>query len=240
MSLFRVKICGIKTVADALGAANAGADAIGLNFYQQSSRFVNPKTAATISKSLSAKSPSEESRESSTSQSRPKIVGVFVNETESTICDTAKSCGLDAIQLHGDEPPDFVRRIHNSSGLPILRAFALRVSEAARVIEFCHELDGRPKLAGVLIDACVPGRFGGTGITADWPLAANLVEELRPLEIPLILAGGLNPENVREAIRATSAYGVDVASGVESAAGDKDQRLVSQFVGNAAECRQKQ
>lgn len=198
--VFRVKICGLTSVADALEAVSAGADAIGLNFYPQSPRFVSPQLAAQISRAIG---------------SRAVRVGVFVNCPSDEIRGLAAECGLDAVQLHGDEPPSAVQAL---AGVPVIRALRIStdLSAAEHYLAACQELAAMPRM--VLVDAAVPGQYGGSGQTPPWEMLARR----GPLyELPLILAGGLCAENVAAAIAAVQPHGVDVASGVEETPGRK-------------------
>jgi phosphoribosylanthranilate isomerase len=197
----RVKICGITSVQDALHAAGCGADALGLVFYPGSPRCVTRRQAREIVAELP-----------------PFVVpvGLFVNCPVEEIGDTAAACGFDTVQLHGDETPDDCR-------LAPLRAIkALRVRDQASLAG----IDGYP-VSALLLDAWVPGSYGGTGKTFNWQLAAAAARAHR-----VVLAGGLTPDNVAEAVRAVRPYAVDVSSGVESAPGRKDPDLVAAFVRN--------
>ena len=202
--MVRVKICGITNSDDARHAADCGADALGFVFYAGSPRCVTPEQA----RELVAGLPPFVTR-----------VGLFVNEDPVRIRAIIASCGLDAVQLHGDEPPaDCV--------LPPCRVIkGVRPRHAADLAA----LAAYP-VAALLVDAAVPGQFGGTGQRADWELAAVLATRQR-----VILAGGLTPANVAAAVRQVKPYGVDVASGVESAPGRKDPDRVAQFIRMAKE-----
>ena len=208
--MVRVKICGIKRLEDALAAVEAGADAIGLNFWRPGRRYVAPETARVIARSL----PPFLTR-----------VGVFADEDPETIRKIADLCGLDALQLHGSESPEFCRQFDR----PVIKSIKVRGPES---------LDGlaRYRVAAFLLDTHVPGEMGGTGRPFDWSLAARA-----KAAGPVILSGGLTPENVGDAIRAASPYAVDVASGVETG-GQKDPAKIRAFVArvqewNAAEVR---
>jgi phosphoribosylanthranilate isomerase len=214
--MFRIKICGITTVDEALMAARNGADALGLNFYPNSPRFVQPEQARGMVRSL----PSEVVK-----------VGLFVNASVRDVCQTFDELGLDLIQLHGDEPPEFLARL---GGRPVMRAFRLGKIGLGQVAEYlgqCRELGCLPRMT--LIDSYVKEAYGGTGVAADWTEAARYpILNWHP---PLVLAGGLGPDNVGEAIRAVRPAGVDTASGVESSPGRKAEALVRQFVDVATE-----
>ena len=212
--MFRVKICGITTADDGAHAIRAGADAIGLNFYRGSRRCIEPERAASIAEALPPNAIK---------------VGVFVNEPAADIRKIADALELDFIQLHGDEPPEVVAEL---SDLAVIRAFRLGVDgwDACReYLDRCRRLSSLP--IAVLVDAFQQGEYGGTGESPDW----STVKKYRDLNlgVPLILAGGLTPENVSQAIAIAHPYGVDSASGVESAPGVKDKRKVAAFVAEA-------
>ena len=208
--MFQVKICGITSVNDAQAAADAGADAIGLNFYPDSPRHVKPETAREICQQL------------------PQLttVAVFVNETSDAIRQLAQQIGFDAVQLHGDETPDLLTEL---ADLQLIRAFRCRDSGLETVQDYwqtCHEQNALPQ--ALLLDAYHPEQYGGTGQCLGW-------NQLHPLPPPLgdtpwILAGGLTPANVSEAIRSARPDGVDTAGGVESEPGQKDPDKIRQFV----------
>jgi phosphoribosylanthranilate isomerase len=201
--MVRVKICGITDVHDARLAARLGADALGFNFCAQSPRYIRPERARAIIAVL------------------PPLlttVGVFVNERPEAVMEICRLVGLDAAQFHGDEPPRTVDAVQG-----VRRIKAIRVATEAD-IALCR----RYRVEAFLLDAFDPGRRGGTGRTFDWALARAAAEFG-----PIILAGGLTPDNVEEAIAAAAPYGVDVASGVESEPGRKDRTLLAQFIRRA-------
>lgn len=208
--MVRVKICGIKRLEDALTAVDAGADAIGLNFWRPGRRYVAPEIARVIARAL----PPFVAR-----------VGIFADEDPETIQEIAGLCGLDALQLHGSESPEFCRQFDR----PVIKGVKMRGP---------HSVEGlaRYRVAAFLLDAHVPGEMGGTGQRFDWALALQAKEAG-----PVILSGGLTPENVAEAIQAARPYAVDVASGVETG-GQKDPAKIRAFIArvhtwNAAEVR---
>lgn len=212
--VFQIKICGVTRPSDARHAAEAGADAVGLNFYSQSPRYIELATAQAVV----AKLPEGVVK-----------VGVFVNEEVSRIVEVADAVPLDFIQLHGDETPEIIFRLKPRQ---VIRAFRLGKSLWEPVVEFlakCRKLNSLP--AALLIDAHAGGLYGGTGQTADWAAVRDRPPELA--NYPLILAGGLTPENVAQAIATARPFGVDTASGVESSAGVKDRDKVQRFVGQA-------
>jgi phosphoribosylanthranilate isomerase len=197
----KVKICGIKTLPDALAAIEAGADYLGFNFYPKSIRFIDKSVCAEITSVLKREHP------------QVKLVGVFVNSSVEEINDILQTCRLDLAQLHGDETPEI---------------FAQLTPHAFRAFRGIPESNAgyeRDEVPAMLIDAAVKGVYGGSGVTADWTAAAELAKKY-----PLLLAGGLTPENVADAVRQVRPWGVDVASGVESAPGEKDAGKMIQFV----------
>lgn len=218
--MFRIKICGITNSADAIAAVDAGADAIGLNFYSGSKRCVGFAEAKQIASTLS---------------DRCLKVGVFVNQTAEQLNDIAETVGLDVAQLHGDQPPAYLLDVE--SHYPIVKVYRVGGAGFVRMkadLVMCEKFGRVPE--AVLVDADAPGEFGGTGKRLDWTSLADRAELLnfdRAVPFRLLLAGGLTPENVAEAIRTVRPYGVDVASGVESAAGKKDPEKVKAFVAEA-------
>lgn len=198
-----IKICGIKTLNDALAAIDAGADYLGFNFYPKSVRFIEKETCAEITSVLKRECP------------QIKLVGVFVNSSVDEVKNILETCSLDLAQLHGDETPEIFAQLTP-------RVFkAIRLS-ADGVTDERMIANGAPAL---LVDAAVTGVYGGSGVTADWSAAADLAKKY-----PLLLAGGLTPENVGAAIGQVKPWGVDVASGVESTAGVKDATKMKAFV----------
>ena len=208
--MFRVKICGITSVDDALVAADAGADAIGLNFYSASPRYCSLETATAIAAAVPA---------------GVCKVGVFVDAGADEIRDAAELIGLDLVQVHGDEPPELLRAIRP---LAAMRAFRVGsdLSAVGEYLRACHALRCLPRM--VLVDAMHGQMVGGTGKTIDWQVLDNNRFEL--LGIPLVLAGGLNPANVAQAVAIARPWAVDVASGVELSPGKKSPQLVRDFV----------
>jgi phosphoribosylanthranilate isomerase len=214
--MFQIKICGITRAEDARAAVEAGADAVGLNFFSASPRYLPLPMAQQVSRAVPA---------------GVVKVGVFVNPTLQQIADSVAAAGLDAVQLHGDEPPEFLAQLQTAPWppRPIVRAFRPGLAGLTAVrdyLERCRRLQVWPRM--VLWDAQQPGSYGGTGRTADWQLAAEFARD-RSLP-PLVLAGGLRPDNVAKAIAAVRPAAVDTASGVERAPGVKDAALVAAFV----------
>ena len=199
----RVKICGVTTLEDALMCADAGADAIGLNFWNGSKRRVALERAAEIAHALPA---------------HVLKVGVFVDAPRAEIVHAIEAAGLDAIQLHGDESPDDCR------GFAVQVIKAIRISDSG---QSPRALADRFAVDYVLLDAAAGAAYGGSGKIFDWRLATGVTPGR------LFLAGGLRPENVAEAVRIASPFAVDTASGVEIAPGKKDSRRVREFIDNA-------
>ncbi len=211
--MFRVKICGVTTVTDALTAAEAGADAIGLNCYAKSRRYCSLEIAQPIAEALPR---------------HVRKVGVFVNATAEEIRAIADALQLDAVQLHGDEPPEFLRELRR---VAVIRAFRLGedFSSVAEYLRRCHQLNCVPRM--VLVDAHSATEYGGTGATIDWKLLKKHRRDFAG--VPLVLAGGLTPRNVAAAIEAVRPWAVDTASGVEDAPGKKSAETVRAFVSAA-------
>jgi phosphoribosylanthranilate isomerase len=197
----RVKICGITEFEDARDATLLGADAIGLNFYANSPRYLDPTRASKIIEKLPP---------------FVTVVGVFVNHPDpQNLEDFAVSLGLHAVQLHGNETPDYCSMIQR---VKVIKA--LRVDSNFRVDTLRSHGSGT-----FLLDAASPDQFGGTGRSFNWDLVfgANAFGSI-------IIAGGLNPENVAEAVTTLHPFGVDVASGVESKPGKKDYEKMRRFI----------
>jgi phosphoribosylanthranilate isomerase len=215
--MFRIKICGVTNSGDALAAIEAGADALGFNFYRSSKRFVELEQARRIADQVAGSA---------------LKVGVFVNHDAREIAEAVETVGLDCIQLHGDERPAFLAGL--PADLPIVcahRCGAQGLAPLASYLYECRELGRMP--VAVLLDSDVGGAFGGTGNAADWSLIARDRAVLG--DVRLILAGGLTPENVGQAIVAVRPAAVDVASGVELHTGNKDVSLMKKFVASARE-----
>jgi len=212
--LFRVKICGVTSVQDALDAVQAGADAVGLNFYEGSPRFLEESRAREIAAVL---------------PDGVKAVGVFVNP-ELAQLEAAVALGLNAVQLHGDEAPALLAHFRD---LPVIKALRLGpdgLTPVQRFLEQTAALGCRPEM--VLLDAFHASALGGTGTTADWGVAAQYAALQGP---PLVLAGGLRADNVAAAIQAVRPEAVDTASGVESTTARKDAEKMTAFVQAAHE-----
>ena len=208
--MVRVKICGITNVEDALLACELGADAIGLNFYGKSPRCISPFMASKVIRKLT-----------------PFVapIGIFVNWDASPVTTLAKALGLSAAQLHGDEPPQLITEI--AKKVPVIKA--LHVAKGSALPPFAKYRAA----TAFLLDAPHSGQYGGTGQTADWGVAHTAAKSHR-----ILLAGGLTPENVAEAILAVRPYAVDVTSGVESKPGRKDPAKLNAFFEAVARANQ--
>ena len=196
--MMQTKICGITGLADALCAAECGAAAVGFIFYAPSPRHIEPACARMIIDRL------------------PRAlvkVGVFVNETAAEVKRIYDYCGLDMIQLHGDESPEYCRQFPKDR---LIKALDLKSDDDLKKA-------ASYEAAAILVDSRHAGLYGGTGKTADWDLARRLVQ-------PLILSGGLNHENVAEAIKNVHPSALDIASGVESEAGKKDHEKIARIM----------
>jgi phosphoribosylanthranilate isomerase len=199
----KVKVCGITNGEDALAAVESGADALGFIFYEKSPRYVVPAIAGQIIAEL------------------PPLVmsvGVFVNEGLATVRSIMDACHLGMAQLHGDENASYCHELSR----PVIKALRLKNRESLLALA---EYQGRGSVRGFVLDTFSELAYGGTGQVTDWTLAAEVAKST-----PILLAGGLTPDNVTEAIRVVRPYGVDVSSGVESAPGKKDRAKLRAFL----------
>jgi phosphoribosylanthranilate isomerase len=201
--MVKVKICGITNPKDARAAAHLGADALGFNFVKGSHRCVSKERARAIIASLP-----------------PFVtpVAVFADEELREVLAVCEFCGIQTVQLHGREPPRYLAELPH---LRRIKAIRLRTESDLRTLS-------RYTCDAFLLDAYVPGEIGGTGQTFNWEWARQA-----GTQGPIILAGGLNPDNVVEAVEVARPYAVDVASGVESAPGEKNRKLMAQFISRA-------
>jgi phosphoribosylanthranilate isomerase len=196
----RVKICGITSVADGLAAAEAGANMVGLMFYENSPRYISLEQAIQISQALPA---------------HVMRVGVFVNPEESQVIRAIGECGLGLLQFHGDEDSEFCRQF----GVMSMKAVRVKDMDSLEQLE-------NFETEAFLLDAFSKNGLGGTGEQFNWDLAI----EAHRFGKPIFLAGGLTPENVADAVRKVRPFAVDVSSGVESAPGKKDPAKVRAFI----------
>jgi len=201
----RIKICGITSHEDAHAAVRAGADALGFVFHAPSPRYVTPEQAGSIIGTLP-----------------PFVtaVGVFVNRARDEIEEIAALTGLHCIQLHGNEPPEQCR----GHSRPVMKAF--RPENGGSFPDLSPY-----GCCGFLVDSVVPGAWGGTGVAVDWAALRGYLDRAPAwVRDRTVLAGGLNPRNVAEAVRIVRPFGVDVSSGVEDAPGKKNEKLIKEFI----------
>ena len=204
----RAKICGITRVQDIKAVVDAGADAIGFVFFPPSPRSVNKAEAIALVQAV---------------PTYVQVVGLFVNATADEIAEILKDVHLDILQFHGDESPEQCQQIANHVRRRWYKAIQVKPdSTSAEMIETIQQYQ-QVGASAMLLDAWHPELKGGTGHRFDWT-------QFPKLDIPLILAGGLTPENVEDAIHTTGAYAVDVSGGVESSKGIKDQQLIERFM----------
>ncbi|MCB1215348.1 MAG: phosphoribosylanthranilate isomerase [Deltaproteobacteria bacterium] len=201
--MIKIKICGLTNLADTLDAIDFGADYLGFNFYPDSPRYIKPEVAKEIFQDIPTNIPK---------------VGVFVNEDLQKVLDIAIALELDLLQFHGDESPEEL----NTLGRDWFKAFRLESEKTLQEIPL-YDCDW------VLLDAYSSKAYGGTGVTANW----DLVREAKKFGKKIILAGGINPENIEIAIRAVEPMMIDVASGVEEAPGKKDRQKMLELLTKA-------
>jgi len=205
----KVKICGLTNVEDARKAEELGADYLGFVFFDKSLRVITLPACERIVDGLKGSS---------------KKVGLFLDQPIAEVARIARAAGLDALQLHGDEGPEYINEMIKvfRKRIIIIKSFKIKKGFDFSV------LDKYPMVDFILFDTFKEGMPGGTGIAFDWDIVSG-----RTFQKPLFLAGGLNPGNVREAVRKVNPYAVDIASGVESSPGKKDHALMEGFI-NAA------
>jgi phosphoribosylanthranilate isomerase len=203
MDIVKVKICGITNTGDAEAAISLGADALGFVFFKESPRYVSPKDAASIRKTLPSFVPA---------------VGVFVNETAQGIEEIASVSGIDLIQLHGDEPPEMCMRSRR-----VIKVIRVKSLESLSPLN-----EYKDKVSAFLLDTYTPDALGGTGRIFNWDIAVEAKQFGR-----IVLAGGLTPDNVAQAVGYVKPYAVDVSSGVELRKGKKDHTKIRLFIERA-------
>jgi phosphoribosylanthranilate isomerase len=199
----RIKLCGITTLHDAQMAVEVGAWAVGCILWPHSPRMCDPAEAARIAAAV---------------RRRALVCGVFVNQHLDEVTGLVDGIGLTMVQLHGDEGPAYCGEVARRTGAKVMKAAQVRSGADVRALEAFHT-DFH------LLDAHLPGMRGGTGETFDWELVRT-----RRSKVPLVLSGGLTPDNVAEAILATRPFAVDTASGTEASPGIKDPAKVAAFV----------
>ncbi len=205
MNRTRVKICGITRVEDARAAIDSGADALGLVFYSKSPRYVELSVAANIARTIGP---------------FVTIVGLFVNADAAQVRETVKTVGLDLLQFHGDEDEAYCAQF----GMPYIKA--IRMSPGLDIKEVVAKY---PSARGFLFDAWNKDKYGGTGETFEWQRLSRL-KESADRDISFILAGGLTPENIGQAVAEVKPYAIDVSGGVEQSPGIKSPELIQQFI----------
>jgi phosphoribosylanthranilate isomerase len=200
----RVKVCGLTSVGDALAAVNAGADAIGIVFYEPSPRNVSIDIAEQIVRAVG-----------------PFVttVGLFVNASEEAVNAVLQSVPLQLLQFHGNESAEYCEVFQR----PYMKAIRLKPG-----IDVLQEISRYTSAVAILLDTYKKGLPGGTGETFDWKQVPTQIER----KLPLVLAGGLRPDNIQQAVDSTMPYGVDVSGGVEFSPGKKDPRKITQFINN--------
>lgn len=199
----RVKICGITNLDDAMAAVDFGADALGFVFFKGSPRYISQEGAGAIIRRL---------------PSFITTVGVFVNESIDRIEDAIELTGIDVVQLHGDEPPEMCNLSRR-----VIKAIRVKSLESLDPLKNYKDM-----VSAFLLDTFTPDTFGGTGQRFNWDIAADAKQFGR-----IILAGGLTPDNIANAIRQVRPYGVDVSSGVEEKKGKKDHPKLKLFIERA-------
>lgn len=210
-----IKICGITNLEDALAAVDAGADALGFMFYEKSPRRVDPAQVRQIAQQLPA---------------TIEKVGVFVNQTEDEIGQTAEQAGLTAAQMHGNnEDPHVADLVAERSGLRVLAAIAMNIPNPQPNLQGWAMMWRPDKIYAFLLDSGNGTMLGGTGKSFDWRASSPAINVIKRLG-NVVLAGGLNPGNVAGAMQITHPWGVDVSSGVESKPGKKDHEKIRAFV----------
>lgn len=213
--MFRIKICGVRSRQDVVAVVEAGADAVGFNFFPRSVRYISPREASQISAGV------------------PRgiaKVGVFVNSPLGEIREIAFRVGLHWIQLHGDETPEFLVKLRPLNCIKAFRVGPGGLDPVRQFLVDCEKINVVP--SAILFDAVQDGEYGGTGQTCDWHLAVEY-QKMMPGAPPLILSGGLNPDNVRKAIETVRPAAIDVASGVEELPGEKSPDRIKRFVAEA-------
>ena len=200
----KIKICGITNLEDAFASTNFGADSLGFNFYPKSKRYIKPEDAFEIIKKI----PKE-----------VKKVGVFVNSNLDEVLKISNFLGLDSIQLHGDETQTFVKKLRKQTGTEIIKAFRVET-------RFEPTVTKKFDVDAVLLDGFHPKEFGGTGRKFNWDIA-NEVKRIFP---KIYLAGGITPQNIKEALKTVFPYFIDICSGVEIKPGKKDPEKLKEVI----------
>jgi phosphoribosylanthranilate isomerase len=201
----KIKICGITRIEDAILAKELGAWAIGFIFYDKSKRYINPTKAGEIANLVGE---------------NIEKIGVFVDSSMTQIAEFAKTANLTAIQLHGNETPEFCKKIGKMTGLPIIKALRIKTASDLQNIQ-----EYKNSVFAILLDTYSEKEYGGTGESFDW----NILQNIPKNEIPVILAGGISSENIKTAQKLVNPYAIDVSSGVESQKGIKDKEKMKKL-----------
>lgn len=194
----KIKICGITRLEDALHVEKTGLWAVGFIFAENTPRYIDPEKAAKISEKLS---------------DRIEKIGVFLNASVDKILQVSQLVGLSKIQLHGDEPPEFCLEVAQKTGKEVIKAIRLGNEDDLRLIE-----PYKNSVSYILVDGYCEKSYGGTGKTCDWKTA----KKAHSYDLPIILAGGLNPDNILQAYEEVQPYALDLSSGVEISKGIKN------------------
>ena len=206
MLIVKVKICGITSLEDAQAAVDMGAEMLGFNFYRKSPRYIDPDKAKDVINKLAG---------------FIDIVGVFVNSSYDEIHDITEKCGLNWVQMHGDETSEFCNRVGQ---LNVKTMKAIRVKDASDIDKAKEYFTN-----AVLLDAFSPEKYGGTGIAFDWNIVGNIQKRI-------FLAGGITCDNAVEAVN-LGVYGIDICSGIESQSGKKDHKKMQKLFDNIKHLR---
>lgn len=204
-NMAKIKICGITRFEDAQLAASLGAWAVGFIFVKESARYISAQNVFEITSKLPEKI---------------EKIGVFVNSTLESVVQCAKIANLSMVQLHGEESAQYCLELKNKLDLPIIKAFRVKSKDDIEQIEQYKDI-----VSFILLDSYSEKEHGGTGMVFDW----NLALQAKGLDIPLILAGGISPKNINEALEQVSPFAVDISSGVEKEKGIKDHELLKQL-----------
>jgi len=198
--MIRTKICGITRLEDALTSVRYGANALGFNFYEKSPRYISPDKALDIINQLPP---------------FVSVVGLFVNDSYDKIKKITNMCGFRTIQLHGDESPDFCSKFKSNRVIKALRIKQESDLENIKKYDVC----------GYILDSFSPDTYGGTGLSFDWNVLGKIDSAKN-----IIVAGGINPDNIEHLLRTVVPYGVDICSGVELSPGVKDEKLIREIM----------
>ncbi|MEZ6041416.1 MAG: phosphoribosylanthranilate isomerase [Planctomycetaceae bacterium] len=232
-----VKVCGFTDVANTVNAVRTGIDAVGLNFFEGSKRFVTPATAESICRTLKVSSDDSPTVRQLTRLSLRRshmvdVVGLFVNSPAEDVIRISQQLDLDAIQFHGGEGIDDIQQVHREcDDITVIRAVRVNRSGLEEAIQHCRGLAVQIPNIVFLLDALVAGQFGGTGAMVDPDVIDTFCHAFVGHRV--VIAGGLTPETVSSVVTRHAPWGVDTASGVEDSPGQKNIERVEQFIANA-------